>query len=83
MPVPEPHPVKALLATRRVSVRALARQLDLTPRWVGRVLNNWEPASAEFRRRVAELLDRPEAELFHPRQPVGQYPGDARIGQAS
>jgi hypothetical protein len=83
MSVPDPQPVKAVLAARRVSVRAVARHLGLSPGWCGRVINGWEPASAEFRRGVARLLSRPEAELFRPRRPVEQYPGDQRIGQAS
>jgi transcriptional regulator with XRE-family HTH domain len=89
MPVPDPQPVKAVLAARRISVRGLARHLGLSPGWVGRVVNGWEPASAEFRQGVARLLDRPEHELFRrrpverPVERVEQYPGDSRIGQAS
>jgi hypothetical protein len=62
---PEPHPAKGVLATRRISNRRVARALACSPTWVGRVLNGHVPAPERFRSGLAELLDYPEALLFH------------------
>jgi hypothetical protein len=83
MHVPEPQPAKAELALRRITVGAVARHLGVSRGWAGRCLNSQVEAPASFRRGVAELLGRPEAELFRPRQRVEQYPGDGELGRSA
>lgn len=62
----EPQPAKGEFALRRISNRAVARGYGCSEHYVGRVLNGYVPASAGFRSYVAQLLDTPEDELFHP-----------------
>ena len=62
---PPPHPAKAILVGRRITVRAFAKSLNMNHVWVGGVLNRRYPASVRFREQTAELLGMPEAELFH------------------
>jgi hypothetical protein len=79
MQTPEPQPAKAELALRRITVGAIARHLGVSRGWAGRCLNGWTEPPASFRRGVAELLGRPEHELFRPRRPADQYPGDTGL----
>lgn len=61
---PSPQPAKGALAMARIPNTELARRLDNTPVWVSRVLNGYVRPPERFRRLVAELLGRPESELF-------------------
>ena len=72
---PTPHPVKAVLALRRLSVLGLARSLGLSHSHASRVLNGRVPASPRFRQAVAELLGLPEQDLF---RPAGEDPAVMR-----
>ena len=62
--VPRTHPARALLALERRQLSDVAADLGYCPAYVGRVLNKRMPATAEFRRRLARYLGRPEEELF-------------------
>ena len=80
-----PHPAKAVLAARRISVRAVADRLEMNEQHVSRVLNGHAPTSGAFRTRLAVLLDMPEQLLFHadpPQQRAVRYPGDSTLGSA-
>jgi hypothetical protein len=61
---PSPQPAKGALAMARIPNTELARQLHNTPIWISRVLNGYARPPERFRRLVAELVGRPEAELF-------------------
>jgi hypothetical protein len=67
--VPEPHPVKAVMAERGITVRAAARFLEMHEVYLGRVLNGWEEPSRRVRSGLSRLLGLPEADLFRPPQP--------------
>ena len=64
---PIPQPAKGVLALRRISNRAVARHLQCSETWVGRVLLGQQPPPATFRRALAEMLGLPENELFRDR----------------
>jgi transcriptional regulator with XRE-family HTH domain len=72
---PPPQPAKGHLALARITNADLARRLGCSPTWVGRVLNGYNRPPAKFRRVVAELLSKPESELF--------FPEDLRGGEAA
>jgi hypothetical protein len=59
------HPVVSLLARRRLSRTWLATQIPCSPSWLSVVLNGHQPASPRIRRRLSEILELPEAALFH------------------
>jgi transcriptional regulator with XRE-family HTH domain len=59
-----PQPAKGALAMARIRNTEVARHLDCSAAWVGRVLNGRERPPRKFREGVAELLGRPEHELF-------------------
>ena len=61
---PQCHPAKGALAMARIPNSEVARRCGFSEHYVSRALNGWERPSARFRRAVAELLGRPEAELF-------------------
>jgi len=79
-----PHPAKAVLASRRVSVRGVARELGFSEWHVSRVLNGAVPASPRFRAALCELLSMREEELFYvqPRTRRPRYPGDLLLQQS-
>ena len=60
----EPHPAKGVLAMRRITIRHLARGLDMHEIVVGRMLNGLEPASPRFRAGLSALLDLRERVLY-------------------
>jgi hypothetical protein len=64
---PSTQPAKGYLAVERISNRRVARLGRFSEHYVSRVLNGHEPPSPRFRAFVAELLGRPEQELFRPR----------------
>lgn len=64
MHVSKPQPAKGVLALRRISNRDVARELDLSEIWVGRVLNGHAPPPESFRKGLADLLWLPEEQLF-------------------
>lgn len=63
--VPIPHPAKGLLAARRISVSAIAREYGCSSHFAGRVLNGWTRPPRRFRAFLSQRLGRPEADLFH------------------
>ncbi len=82
----EPHPAKAELALRRISVRAVADRLGMSEQHVSRVLNGRVPASAVVRRRLSQLLGMAEGALFHvqePRSRAAHHPGDSELPSVS
>jgi transcriptional regulator with XRE-family HTH domain len=63
-PLPTPHPIKGVLASRRLTNVDVARAYGCSRGHVGRVVNGYMPPSAKFRAFLAELLELPEAALF-------------------
>jgi lambda repressor-like predicted transcriptional regulator len=61
---PCPHPIKAILAQRRISIAALSGPAHCNPTTLGRVLNGYIAPWPALRRRCAEHLGLPENELF-------------------
>jgi transcriptional regulator with XRE-family HTH domain len=68
---PAPQPAKGALAMARIPNTEVARHLDCSAAWVGRVLNGRERPPRKFREGVAELLGCPEHELFHQEDETG------------
>lgn len=62
--MPMAHPVKVELAKRGRSQRSLAKEVRVSAGSLSHVLNGRVVAWPALRRRVAEALDVPEAELF-------------------
>ncbi len=62
--VPRPHPIKAVLAQRRRTVRSLAEPAHCNPHTLGRVVNGYVAPWPSLRRALAEELDLPEDALF-------------------
>jgi transcriptional regulator with XRE-family HTH domain len=58
------HPVVGHLAVHGISQRSLAAAIGYSRTYTALVLRKHENANTEFRRRVAEYLDLPEAQLF-------------------
>ena len=58
------HPIKTQLAARGSTQRWLAGEVQVSPSTINHVVNGRQSAWPALRRRVAEALDRPEAELF-------------------
>ena len=61
---PRPHPVKAVMADRRLTATELSPQVGLNPHTLRRVVNGDIPPWPALRRRMAAALDLPEASLF-------------------
>ncbi len=61
---PRPHPVKAVLAQRRVPLTELSPKVGCNPHSLSRIINGYATPWPALRRRVAEVLDLPEAALF-------------------
>lgn len=76
---PQPHPAVGILRQRRMTNRRVAELLSVSPGWVGAVLLGHVRASQNFRIGLSELLELPEAELFHDEPPRLRYPGDTII----
>lgn len=64
VPVPTPHPVKAVLAQRRITITGLSQTVRVNPGTLGRVFNGYVEPWPAVRRRVSEALDLPEDQLF-------------------
>jgi hypothetical protein len=58
------HPVAGILRVLRISQQKAAQGTSYSPQYFGRVINGLQPASREFRRRVAAYLNLPEGDLF-------------------
>jgi len=54
--VPVPHPAKALMASRRMTIRELASEVGVNASSLGRILNNYEEPWPKLRTAVAEAL---------------------------
>jgi transcriptional regulator with XRE-family HTH domain len=61
---PEPQPAKAVIVMRRLQQKRLARQLDVSQHYLGRVLNGYEPGSSRIRTGLSAILGLPEEALF-------------------
>jgi transcriptional regulator with XRE-family HTH domain len=61
---PTPQPAKGVLAMARIRNTEVARRLGCSAIWVGRVLNGEQRPPERFRKVVAELVGKPESELF-------------------
>jgi len=62
--LPQPHPIRALLVLKRITVTALAVQIEMNRTSVSRSVLGYTPPSPELRRRCAAALDLPEDQLF-------------------
>ena len=62
--VPVPHPIKAVLAGRRITLAELSGPAHCNPHTLSRVLNGYTEPWPLLRRRCAEHLGVPETELF-------------------
>lgn len=58
------HPALGLLAVERRRISDVAEGVGYCPAYVGRVLRKRNPATVEFRRRLATFLEKPESDLF-------------------
>lgn len=61
---PKPHPAKAVLVMENRQIGEVAEQAGYCAAYVGRLLSGRWPTTSAFRHRIAEVLGRPEAELF-------------------
>src|SRR5690349_13672066 len=80
--VPQPQPVRAVLAARRASVRGLARAVGYSEGHLLEVINGYREPSDQLRTRVAEALGEPEETLFRPsgsRSSRTRRPGDSTL----
>lgn len=62
---PIPQPAKGELARQRIPNTRVARAADCTAEWVGRVLNGYNRPPERLRKVIAELVGKPESELFY------------------
>jgi len=62
--VPVPHPIKAVIAARRITIRELAGPAQCNPHTLGRVINGWVQPWPALIERCAEALGEPETALF-------------------
>ena len=58
------HPALGMLAVEQRQISDVALEVGYCPAYVGRVLRKRNPATTEFRRRLAALLNKPESDLF-------------------
>jgi transcriptional regulator with XRE-family HTH domain len=79
---PLAHPARGVLAQRRITISATARQLGVSEQYLSRALLGHVSPSARIRQGLSELLGLPETELFFPTEPVPRYPGDLLIEAA-
>ena len=89
---PIPHPVRAILAGRRITRTALADAVGVHPVYLGRIINGYEPVTSALATKVSQALGLPVEALFHPgsvrdnrRKPPAPvsasrlYPGNASL----
>lgn len=62
---PEPHPLRAVLAMRRQTIRSLAAEVGCNAGTLGRCVNGYIEPWPALRHKVAEALGASEAELWH------------------
>lgn len=76
------QPAKAILASRRGSIRALARRTKYSEAYLGRVLNGVTKPSQRLARLVSEALGVSVEEAFRLEdlEPAPRHPGDRLIG---
>lgn len=75
--VPRPHPIKGILADRRITIRTLSPRVQVNAGTLGRVFNGYLAPWPALRRRCSEELGLPEAELF--REPADGIAVDAEV----
>jgi transcriptional regulator with XRE-family HTH domain len=64
-PVPQPHPIKGVLADRRITLVELASPARCNRGTLGRVVNGYQEPWPALRERLAAYLDLPEEDLFN------------------
>jgi hypothetical protein len=92
-PFRRPHPARLVLVDRRISIAAVAEQMEredgergYNPSHVSAVLSKRHPATPAFRVALAKLLDLPENELFDDQPPSerkSRFPGNELLGATS
>lgn len=70
--VPRPQPIRAVLADRRITVKALAEAVGCNPHSLSRICNGYVWPWPALRHRCAEALELPEAALFRADGEVSQ-----------
>lgn len=58
------QPAKAVLVARRLTITEAAEYAGVSPHWLSRVLNGYEPVSQELAGAIADFLDEPVQALF-------------------
>lgn len=82
MTVPRPNPIKAILASRRISQRALAHRVGCSYRHLSRIVNAHARPSPELADAISTALGLPTDALF---REIGGgsaaplYPGDVDL----
>jgi len=74
-----PHPIRAVMAIRRLTITALAEQAGVSRGYLGRVVNGTLYPSPDLRKRLGWLLDYDPQALFRDQQPQPvalRFPGD-------
>jgi transcriptional regulator with XRE-family HTH domain len=66
--LPPPHPVKAVLAARRILISELSKSIGVNPTTLSRVLNGFIERWPALRRKVSDYLDVREESLFWQRE---------------
>lgn len=61
---PTPQPAKAMIVLAAKTITGVAREIPCSPHFLGRILNGYVPPTPRIRRRLGEILDKPEADLF-------------------
>lgn len=80
-PSAQPQPARALLHARRISQRAVAARLGISPQFLSQVLLGQAKPPHAVQVLLAQLLEREPQDLFHPSQLLQSpaYPGDAEL----
>lgn len=63
-PLPTPHPAKAIIVGRGLTVTHVANAIGYGPDVVGQVLNRRRSSSERMRRALCDYLELPESECF-------------------
>jgi len=68
---PVPHPIKAVLANRRLTITRFGTEVGVNPSTLGRVINGYVAPWPSLRRKASDALGLPENELFEAPRTVG------------
>ncbi len=63
-PLPPPHPAKAIIVGRGLTVGHVAREVGYSRDLLGQVLNRRRSSSERLRRALCDYLELPESDCF-------------------